>query len=283
MMRKLIIAVMLCVSGFAQEMPLRSPVETEKFANYLFGKKDYLRASEQYQLLLPNKANDTINLRLVRCYVELDTLELADVYLAKVIKGSLAASGAITRYKYLFKNKRYDQIISDFEKHRGLSSYTTHYIHPLYHAISWRQRLTKPDDGDALKLFTLKDQDSITYYRRELFNTDKKSPVTAALLSAILPGAGKIYTGNYGDGVMAFVSTGLFAYLSVYNIQHHHTAKAYIFTTLGGLYYAANIYGAAASAQIYNAQYLLNVQIGFDSFISRRHCFFNSSGIGDTR
>lgn len=283
MIQKILIVLMLCISGFAQQMPLRSPVEIEKFADYLFGKRDYLRASEQYQLLLPNKTNDTINLRLVRCYVELDTLELADVYLAKVIKGSLAASGAITRYKYLFKNGRYKQIISDFENHKGLSTFTTHFIHPLYHAISWREKLTKPDDKDALKLFIPKDQDSISYYRQQLLNTDKKSPVTAALLSAIIPGAGKIYTGNYGDGAMAFVTTGLFAYLSVYNIQHHHTTKAYIFTTLAGLYYGANIYGSAASAQIYNAQYQLNVQIRFDSFIAKRNCFLNGGGIGELR
>lgn len=274
---------MLCISGFAQQMPLRSPLEIEKFANYLLAKGDYLRAAEQFQLLLPDKANDIINLRLSKCYLELDTLELSDQYLAKVTKGDLAASGAAARYKYLFKNGRHKQIISDFENHKGLSTFTAHFIHPLYHAVSWREKLTKPDDKDALKLFIPKDQDSIAYYRQELLNTDKKSPVTAALLSAIIPGAGKMYTGNYGDGAMAFVTTGLFAYLSVYNIQHHHNAKAYIFTTLAGLYYGANIYGSAASAQIYNAQYQLNLQIRFDSFIAKRNCFMNGGGMGEIR
>jgi TM2 domain-containing membrane protein YozV len=283
MMQKLIIAVMLCISGFAQQMPLRLPGQIEKFANYLFNEQDYLRASEQYQLLLTVKSNDTINLRLAKCYIKLDTLELADVYLAKISHGSLAARGVADRYRYLFNNGRYKEIISGFETHKGLSAFTTHFIHPLYHAICWRERLTRPDDSTALELFPLKERDSVAYYHQELLNTEKKNPLTAAILSAILPGAGKFYTGNYGDGTMAMVTTGLFAYLSVYNIQHHHTAKAYIFTTLGSLYYAANIYGAAASAQIYNAQYLLNVQIRFDSFISNRNCFLRGSGIEELK
>ncbi len=282
MKQKVILLLLFCFSGFAQQ-PLHSSMEIEKFANYLFAKRDFLRASEQFLALPPDKINDTINLRLAKCYLELDTIELSDIYLAKVTRGNLAASGTAARYRYLFKNGRYTQIISDYEQRKGLTAFTSHFIHPLYHAVSWRERLTKPDDKDALKLFIPKDQDSISYYRQELLNTAKKSPVTAALLSAIIPGAGKIYTGNYGDGVMAFVSTGLFAYLSIYNIQHHHTAKAYIFTSLAGLYYGANIYGSAASAQIYNAQYLLNLQLNFDSFITKRNCFLNGGGIGDIR
>ena len=282
-MRHVLFSLMFCFSVLAQQMPFRSAGQIEKFANHLLNEQDYLRASEQYQLLLPLKTNDTINLRLAKCYVKLDTLELADVYLAKISNGSLAARGVADRYKYLFTNGRYKDIISGFETHKGLSTFTTHFIHPLYHAICWRERLTRPDDSTALELFPVKERDSVAYYRHELLNTTKKSPVTAAILSAILPGAGKFYTGNYGDGAMAFVSTGLFAYLSVYNIQHHHTTKAYIFTALGSLYYAANIYGAAASAHICNAQYLLNLQIRFDSFISDRNCFFSGGGVEELR
>jgi TM2 domain-containing membrane protein YozV len=279
MMRHVCISILICAAVFAQQAPFRSPKQVEKFANYLFNQREYLRASEQYLLLLPDKTNDTINLRLAKCYIELDTLELADTYLAKIKNGSVAARGAVERYGFLFENKRYKEIISGFEAHKGLNTFTTHFIHPLYHAMCWRERLTKPDDSSALGIFPPKSRDSLLFYRKELFSGEKISPVTAALLSAIVPGAGKIYTQHYGDAAMALVTTGLFAYLSAYNIQHHHTAKAYIFTTLGGLYYAANIYGSAASAQMYNAQYLLGVQLRFDSFISNRNCFFNAGGV----
>ncbi|MGB9561451.1 MAG: DUF5683 domain-containing protein, partial [bacterium] len=43
---------------------------------------------------------------------------------------------------------------------------------------------------------------------------DYRSPQLARWLSAILPGAGQIYTGNYIDGAISFVINGTFGYLT---------------------------------------------------------------------
>ena len=119
MKQKIFIFMLFCFSVFAQQLPLRSPVEIEKFANYLFSKRDYLRASEQFLLLPPEKVNDTINLRIAKCYLELDTLELSDVYLAKVTKGSLAATGAAARYRYLFKTDVTNKLFPTMNSTKG--------------------------------------------------------------------------------------------------------------------------------------------------------------------
>ena len=279
-MRGILLAVLiLSVCAVAQQSPLQSPEQIETFARYLFNKQDYLRASEQYQIVLRIKANDTIYELLSECYIQLDTVELADTYIAKISKSSIAARGTIERYKFLFRANRFSEIISGFENRRGLNDNTSRYIHPLYHAACIRERKTTRDDDVISNIFPSQDRDSIAYYRNALAHTEKRNPYIAALLSTVIPGAGKMYTGRYGDGAMACISTGLFTYLSIINFQHHHNTRAYIFSALGGLYYASNIYGSAASAQVYNAEYTVSVQTDFDAFIARKNCFIDENEI----
>ena len=73
-------------------------------------------------------------------------------------------------------------------------------------------------------------------------------------MSAVIPGLGKIYTEQYGDGVMAFLSTTVLGYIAYTDFKAGHQTRGWIFTAATAGFYAGSIYGAAASAQIYNAR-----------------------------
>ncbi len=49
---------------------------------------------------------------------------------------------------------------------------------------------------------------------------------------------------EYGDGITAFLLTGLFSYLAYTNFENDHPTRAWIFTALGAGFYAGNIYGS---------------------------------------
>jgi hypothetical protein len=104
-------------------------------------------------------------------------------------------------------------------------------------------------------------------------NPPYKSDVLAGILSAIIPGTGKLYTENYGDGITAFLLTGVFGYLAYTNFEHDHQTRAWIFTILGAGFYAGNVYGSVASAQIFNAKINFEFDEGVKLFLEEKNYF----------
>lgn len=104
-------------------------------------------------------------------------------------------------------------------------------------------------------------------------NPERKNPVKAALFSTVIPGSGKIYTEDYGDGITAFILTGLFAYLAYDNFDAGHDFRAYLFTGLGAWFYAGNIYGSYSSAQIFNVKYRTDISSRIEDMIKSFNYF----------
>ena len=87
----------------------------------------------------------------------------------------------------------------------------------------------------------------------------EKSLTTAALLSTLIPGAGKIY-GEIGDGVTALITTALSAYLAYTNFKTDHQFRAVVHWS-NRIFYGGSIYGSATSAQIYNIRFNFNNEV----------------------
>ncbi len=83
---------------------------------------------------------------------------------------------------------------------------------------------------------------------------DEKSPLFAGILSAIFPGAGRIYTGDYGEAVASMVLTGIFGYLAVSNFIDGYPRSGIIFSSIALFFNAGNIYGSVLSAKTYNRE-----------------------------
>ena len=96
-----------------------------------------------------------------------------------------------------------------------------------------------------------KARDAITLLDRDR-ELPRKSPVVAGLLSALVPGAGHIYAGHYGDGVTSFFLNGLFIAGTVVAVQQENYAVAGVVGVIGLPFYLGNIYGAANAATKWN-------------------------------
>ena len=80
----------------------------------------------------------------------------------------------------------------------------------------------------------------------------QKSPLTAGLLSALIPGSGHVYAGHYGDGITSFFLNGLFIAGTVMSVKQENYAVAGLVGTIGLPFYIGNIHGAANAANRYN-------------------------------
>lgn len=86
------------------------------------------------------------------------------------------------------------------------------------------------------------------------FGQKQKCPALAAAMSAVIPGAGKFYSGRKDEGIVSFLTVGIFAGLTAECwIKKGPTDwRTIVFGTLGSLFYIGNIYGSYVSVGIYN-------------------------------
>lgn len=85
--------------------------------------------------------------------------------------------------------------------------------------------------------------------------TKYKSPELATALSIAIPGLGKVYTRNWVDGLLSFVTFSTLAWQSYRGFEKNGTGSVYGwvlgFFSVG--FYSGNIYGTYKSAKLYNA------------------------------
>lgn len=80
-----------------------------------------------------------------------------------------------------------------------------------------------------------------------------KSTTKAKIFSAIIPGAGQIYSGNWRDGINAFFLNGVIISGIIYNINKKDYANALMIAYLFlPRYYNGNIYRAEKDVEKYN-------------------------------
>lgn len=111
----------------------------------------------------------------------------------------------------------------------------------------------------------------------EMLNHKSKSPLIAALLSAVVPGAGKFYAGRKGQAVSSFISTVGFGLIAWENYRKlgPTNAKTIVFGTAFAANYAANIYGSAMAVKVKENDYknVMHQQVLFNLHIPLRNIF----------
>ncbi|RKY94108.1 MAG: hypothetical protein DRQ13_08615, partial [Ignavibacteriae bacterium] len=130
-----------------------------------------------------------------------------------------------------------------------------------------------PSPEKFLNPFNKDEKEKLTYFYNWKNEPPIKDPALAGIMSAVIPGSGKMYVGEWGDGIMALVTTGLFAFLAYDNFRAGHNTRAWIFTGLGAFFYAGNVYGSVAAAQIYNAKIAFEFEDGLNLYLEQNNYF----------
>ena len=82
----------------------------------------------------------------------------------------------------------------------------------------------------------------------------RKSPALAAGLSALLPGAGKVYTKDWKDGAIALFMVGTSAWQAqrAFKKSGSDSVRGWIFASVTTGFYIGNIFGSHKAAKSYN-------------------------------
>jgi hypothetical protein len=123
-----------------------------------------------------------------------------------------------------------------------------------------------------------KHQANLLHFTEEIQKFKRKSPLKAGLLSAIVPGLGKLYVGGQlGQGISTFIQNAVFGIQAIeaYKKSGPKSARFIIYGGLFSVFYLGNIWGSALSVSIKRQEFneKINDQILFDMHIPLRTLF----------
>lgn len=266
----LIIVFLLCSAGGiarTETVTYFSPSAVLLFAQSLQQEGDYARAAVEYQryLLLATDATDrdAVLFQVGVCYrfggQPQSAIHYFQRYLEEYPDSPQASHAYLLISAAYFDQSDYARSLETLEKLDSLDD-TLRTRKALLRAANyirlkeWKNATAVLQDIPDGETPLLKEAKSL----RLLANTGKrikrKSPEMAALMSAIVPGSGKIYAGRTMDGAMTMLTlalTGWQAYEG-FKDKGSHSVRGWIYGTMFATFYAGNIYGSAAAVKISN-------------------------------
>ena len=247
---------------------LHTPANTRKFADHLFSGKDYLRSVFEYGKLPEYEKNDTIEFKIPLAYQLMGKYDLALEKFLSVNKESVYYDQSVKEYyKTLLQAGRYNELQSKLANNDVKDFQRLLYLSYLFTSNEL------PAEQNFLEAFPLSGKESLLNFFSEKKNPPYKSSLLSGLFSAIIPGSGKIYLGEIGDGITAFIATSLFAFLSYDNFRANHEFRGWLFSGIGFFFYAGNIYGSVAAAQIYNAKVDYEYKEKLNEYLQNKNYF----------
>ena len=247
--------ILLASTMFSQQIDFQSPENIKLFADFLFCDNDYLRAIDEYEKYLVAVDDDSVQFKVAIAYSSMNDCGNAINKLSLIkITSPFYEQSKIELLKSLYLLNIDSVFYGVAETLINSKSLYSNNAYRLKNTALLLSKTELPEKGNFLIPFEDEEKKTLSDFYNLKKNPPYKSEVLAGVLSAIVPGTGKIYTKDYGDGITAFLLTGLFAYLAYTNFEHDHPTRAWIFTALGAGFYAGNIYGSVASAQIFNAK-----------------------------
>jgi TM2 domain-containing membrane protein YozV len=269
----LIAAIFFISTGISygdEEIDYYSAENIYKFAEYLYQDKDFIRSAKEYErylLISPNKT-DIALYRLGLCYRNAgDTQKAVNAFqkLKKDYPDSVFRfpTSYQIAYSYYISNQHDESIqYINLALRDTQNADETSKLHILMAYNYLIQRQWKSSKV-VLDMLSPTEDEVINHLAIELnsrsvegINLNRKNRFLASILSAIIPGTGKMYCGQYGNGIFSFAtvsSTGLIAW-SGFREDGIRSIKGWVFGGLCAIFYSGNVYGSGISALVYNRQ-----------------------------
>jgi hypothetical protein len=112
--------------------------------------------------------------------------------------------------------------------------------------------------GFQYKHFALSNEErALDNIYMDMASHNQKSYLMAGIMSAVLPGSGKIYAGKLGEGLYALISSAVLAAITYENYTKAGPThiKTLFFGGLFATFYIGNIYGSVASVKQYRTEF----------------------------
>lgn len=256
------------------DVDYNSPRNIFRFAEHLYEDRDYLRAAGEYQRYLfysPQDADSTLY-RIGLCYRLAGDVERAISSFRSIttehtesrFRSAASYQIAYSHFlsgQYKSSTQYLDQVLVDTKNPDERGKFQALAAFGYLHQRQWSKA------EKVLGSQTFEDE-NLSYLTSELrasaqegMSLPRKSSLLAGLFSAIVPGTGKIYCKQYGDGFYSLVIVGVTGLLAWDGFRDNgaKSISGWIFGSMSGIFYTGNVYGSAVAARVYNRQLEINL------------------------
>lgn len=214
------------------------------FARFLFEENDYYRCiTELKRTLYSGESDDTFKIEnlIGVCYLNMGKFEEADIYFKR---NSGKAFSDRNHALILFLKGDFPRLSAESAGDSGAAEEII--------------RLGRLFDG---KYSQSDKPENLDPESEEIFNgyfgIGRKNPFLALLMSAVLPGTGRIYSGRKADALFSITTILLPAAAAVYyKYINDYKAGFIISAAVTGAFYIGELYGAYNSAAIYRPAHI---------------------------
>jgi TM2 domain-containing membrane protein YozV len=255
----------------ADDENLLSPENAQRFAQHLLREGEYLRAAVEFQRYLYSTETHPANLdsalfQIGLCYRLGGDLEKAILYFSKVPADSPRSLLIEESYYQValchLMAGRDSTAVSCASNHLGVLTNDRKRLRlrtvvglSYLRSRRWEAALALSDSLNR----TFPDDPLLTSMRavaEEGQDLPRKNKYLAGLCSAVIPGAGRFYSGRPMDGVFSFLAVGLTSWQAydAFDEYGSSSVKGWVYGSIASILYLGNIYGSAVAAQIYNEE-----------------------------
>jgi len=228
---------------------------SKKFASYLFNSGQYdLSQQELERIAFFCEMDSTSQLLLLKSYRKLKKYNEGNLFYLGKSMNDLNVLNPEFKMEYirlLMAQKNYQLVQKNIQEGLEFNQKKEHELGILLLRKNWGKAYEisqQPTINLNLKMTGL------TQIAEKSYLQKRKKPWVATLLSVVIPGSGKMYSGYWGDGAISFLFTASSSFFAYRAFQKYGTNKVYPWI-VGGLavsYYSANIYGGNRAAVHYN-------------------------------
>ncbi len=258
----------LSVAGAEEARDYYSPVNVRKFADFLYKQGDFLRAAGEYQrfLFYQPRESHRIHYRIALCYRlggnPEKAIEELDTFLHAYPDSQLASSAHYQIGVSYFLMEQFRQSVNYLDAALPRIADVRH--RAALQELIGLSYLMQKRWLEADKVFNGLQESSVAgvgesatlYHNYAIQGTQlpSRSPFLAGILSTIVPGAGRLYTGRIGDALTSLLTVSLTGWQAYDGFRRDglSSVKGWALGAFSGIFYVGNIYGSVISARVYN-------------------------------
>jgi hypothetical protein len=253
----ILIIIFLSASVSAQD--IYDLTHSKKYANYLYLSQEYSLAAKEFERITFLDRNDTLaRLQLLHCYRILKEYKTG-LYRGRQIIRSYDNPPEYLAFEYgrlLILNDSVQELAEFLNQNSSLPANAKEILSiggMLYTGDYHKASLSLEEMSDMSSPFMPDYQKIITAYDNFTF----RKPATGMLLSALVPGLGKVYSGDWKDAIIAMLFTGTSAWQAYRGFHKNGVQSAYgwIFGGLTAGFYIGNIYGSGKAVHKRNNEF----------------------------
>ncbi len=233
-------------------------LHTAQFANFLFMSGNFRLAAEEYErLIFTSNASNDLKLKLIRSYRLNNQPGFAHQRMMSFWPEPWNVDEHLAKEYFALGilNGSFEDVTGKIRQNNFLKPADAMFYEASILLLNeqYKQAKTMIEQIGANQTPALLSYKNIS---TEAIEMKLKSPWLSGILSALVPGTGKIYTGDWQDGLIAMALIGTSAWQSYRGFSKDGIKSPFgwLMGTVSAGFYAGNIYGSVKSANKYNNQ-----------------------------